>query len=69
MATKRRYDAFLFGTGVEPETFCCAECGYESASRKNFRRTEDGEARTCSTGHYEKDGALKRQRNTYARGR
>jgi hypothetical protein len=67
MTTKRRMDAFLFGTGVEPETFCCAECGYASASRKNFRRSEDGEARTCSTGHYEKNGELKRAKNTYAK--
>jgi hypothetical protein len=66
---KRRTDAFLYGTGVEPPApFCCAECGYESASRKNFRRTEDGEGRTCSTGHYtSKDGELKRQKNAYAR--
>lgn len=70
MVEKRRFDAFLVGSGVEPpEPFCCAECGYQSTSRKNFRRSEDGEGRTCSTGHYEKNGELKRQKNAYARSR
>ena len=50
------------------ETFSCAECGYASTNRKNFRRTDDGAAHTCSTGHYtDKSGELKRQKNTYAR--
>jgi hypothetical protein len=68
MPSQRRNDAFNLGQGIEPEQHVCAECGYVHANRKNFKRTEDGDAYTCSTGHYEdRDGNLKRQRNTYAR--
>lgn len=71
MNTKRRTEAFQFGMGVEPQQHCCAECGYTSANRKNFKRSgEDGEARTCSTGHYtDAEGNLKRAINPYARRR
>jgi len=67
----RRSAAFSFGQGIEPEptpTCQCAECGYEHTNRKNFKRTEDGEGYTCSTGHYERDGQLKRAKNAYAKG-
>ena len=53
MATARRTSAFQAGTGVEPESHVCAECGYSHTNRKNFKRTEDGEGYTCSTGHYQ----------------
>lgn len=66
MNTKRRYDAFVGGMGVEQPSYTCAECGYSSQNRKNFRNAEDGH--TCSTGHYtDKQGELKRQKNVYAR--
>lgn len=68
----RRMDAFAFGQGIEPEappTHVCAECGYEHTNRKNFKRTEGGDGFTCSTGHYERGGQLKRNRNAYAKGR
>jgi hypothetical protein len=65
---KRRYDAFTQGMGVEPPSYTCGECGYQSQNRKNFRNAEDGH--TCSTGHYtSKEGELKRQKNVYARPR
>lgn len=69
MAARRRNDAFNFGQGIEPEQHICADCGYAHPSRKNFKRSEDGEHVTCSTGHYEKDGEMRRAKNTYARGR
>ena len=66
---KRRLDAFNFGTGVESEpAYVCADCGYSSDNRKNFRRSEEGH--TCSTGHYtDKEGETKRAINPYARKR
>lgn len=65
--TAKRLDAFSYGLGVEQEMHTCAECGYTSANRKNFRRSEGGDF-TCTTGHYtSKQGELKRQKNTYAR--
>ncbi len=70
MATsnRARLDAFSMGMGIEPEQHVCAECGYAHASKKNFRKLPDGEGVTCSTGHYEdREGNLKRARNTYAR--
>lgn len=67
----RRLDAFNYGQGIEPEptpTHVCAECGYEHTNRKNFKRTDDGDAYTCSTGHYQdREGNLKRQANFYAK--
>lgn len=67
---QRRLDAFSFGMGVEPEQHTCTECGYSSPSRKNFKRSEDGDGLSCSTGHYtNKAGETKRQKNLYARGR
>jgi hypothetical protein len=60
--------AFQQGAGNAPEapSYCCAECGYTSGNRRNFRSS--GEGKTCSTGHYEdKDGALKRARNPYSK--
>jgi hypothetical protein len=54
--------------GVEPEQRVCSECGYVHTSRRNFKKTDDGDGLTCSTGHYTDDeGNLKRNRNTYAR--
>ena len=68
MATARRTGAFQQGMGVEPETHVCADCGFTHTNRKNFRRSDDGEGYTCSTGHYvNKDGETKRQANLYAR--
>lgn len=65
---KRRYDAFTLGMGVEAPNYTCAECGYQSGNRKNFRNADEGH--TCSTGHYtNKTGELKRQKNVYARPR
>ena len=70
MVEKRRLDAFSYGRGVEQPSYTCAECGYTSSSRKNFRRSDDGDSHTCSTGHYtNKAGETKRQKNTYARPR
>jgi hypothetical protein len=66
MRSGRNTQSFLIGAGEEPQQYCCAECGYASENRKHFRNTEDGGAKTCSTGHYEKDGELKRARNPYA---
>lgn len=67
MTAKRRLDAFSYGLGVEPEIHACAECGYTSENRKNFRRSDDGSF-TCTTGHYtSKQGEMKRQKNAYAR--
>ena len=64
----RRLDAFTQGQGLETPTFTCSECGYQHASKKNFRRSEDGHV--CSTGHYvNKDGETKRQSNQYAKRR
>lgn len=70
MATPRRLSAFDMGQGIEPEAppvHTCNDCGYAHTNRKNFKRTDNGEGFTCSTGHYERGGALKRQKNTYAR--
>lgn len=54
--------------GIEKESHVCAECGFTHTNRKNFKRTDDGDGYTCSTGHYEtKSGELKRQANFYAR--
>lgn len=66
MTAKGRLDAFSEGLGVEPITYACAECGYTSENRKNFRRSDTGDF-TCTTGHYTKGGELKRQKNAYAR--
>ena len=64
-----RLDHFDRGRGIEPPEFTCAECGYTSDKRRNFRRSgEDGHV--CSTGHYvNKDGETKRAINPYARKR
>jgi len=68
MPSARRNSAFQAGMGVEPEQHTCSECGYAHTNRKNFKRTEDGEGYTCSTGHYQdREGNLKRQANFYAR--
>lgn len=69
MPTARRNEAFNFGRGIEPEQHVCADCGYAHPSRKNFKKGADEGSMTCSTGHYEKDGVLKRQKNAYARPR
>jgi hypothetical protein len=67
--TKRRLESFAQGAGVEQTSYCCADCGYTSTNRRNFRSTEGGE-KTCSTGHYvNKEGETKRQINPYARRR
>jgi hypothetical protein len=63
----RNTQAFLIGSGQGPEPYVCSECGYSSANRKHFKKGEGGEGHTCSTGHYDKDGELKRARNPYAR--
>lgn len=69
MVAKRRLDSFSYGLGVEPISHTCADCGYSSENRKNFKRSESGEF-TCSTGHYtDKEGETKRAINPYARGR
>jgi hypothetical protein len=69
MADKRRFEAFAQGAGVEQTSYCCAECGYTSTNRRNFKSVGEGE-KTCSTGHYEdKEGNLKRAINPYARRR
>lgn len=63
----RRNDAFALGQGIEPEQHVCADCGYAHTNRKNFKNGENG-TKTCSTGHYEdRDGNIKRAKNTYAR--
>jgi hypothetical protein len=69
MATAgRRTAAFQQGQGIEPEAHICAECGFSHTNRRNFKRTDDGEGYTCSTGHYEdREGNLKRAKNAYAR--
>jgi hypothetical protein len=70
MTAQRRLDAFVYGMGVEEPQHACDDCGYTSTNRKNFRRSEEGEGYTCSTGHYtDKSGDLKRQKNPYARPR
>ena len=67
MNKKRRLDAFSYGLGVEPISHTCADCGYSSENRKNFRRSDSGDL-VCTTGHYtDKAGEMKRQRNAYAR--
>ena len=67
MQAGRNFLSFQVGAGTapEPSSYCCADCGYESTNRKHFK--SQGEGKTCSTGHYEKDGGLKRARNPYAR--
>lgn len=68
MTTPRRLGAFDAGRGIEAQTHECSECGYSHTNRKNFRRSDDGEGYTCSTGHYTtKDGEKKRQANFYAK--
>jgi hypothetical protein len=69
MPGTRRLDAFAAGQGQEPVQHVCSECGYTHTNRKNFKRSDDGEGYTCSTGHYERNGELKRAKNTYARPR
>jgi hypothetical protein len=70
MPSTRRQDAFAYGMGIEDPSYSCSECGYKSGNRKNYRRTEDGDGHTCSTGHYtDKNGELKRQKNPYAKPR
>ena len=68
MATNRRLvEAFGYGLGAEAVSHTCAECGYTSENRKNFRRSDDGDL-VCTTGHYTtKDGDMRRQKNAYAR--
>ena len=68
MPQEARSHAFAVGAGTAPvrETRSCAQCGYTSANNKLFRK--DGDGHTCSTGHYEKDGQLKRAKNPYAKG-
>lgn len=67
MTTGRRTAAFQAGQGIEQPTHVCSECGFTHTNRRNFKRTEDGDGYTCSTGHYEdREGNLKRQRNGYA---
>lgn len=66
----RSNEHFLLGQGVEPETHCCAECGFEHAKKKLFKKGEEEGKLTCSTGHYQdKEGSLKRARNPYAQRR
>lgn len=72
MATQqRRLSAFDIGQGIEPEpapVHTCADCGYAHTNRKNFKRTDDGDGFTCSTGHYSpSEGVLKRNKNGYAK--
>jgi hypothetical protein len=62
----KRLEHFDRGRGIEPEEHVCAECGYSSPQRKNFRRAESG-GLTCSTGHYHKEGEMRRARNPYAK--
>jgi hypothetical protein len=72
MVTKgRSFNSFQQGAGTAPEppSYECAECGYASGNRKHFKSGGEEGGKTCSTGHYEKDGALKRAKNPYARGR
>jgi hypothetical protein len=65
MPAGRSNEHFLIGTGVQPEEFQCADCGYTHSKKKLFKQSENG--LTCSTGHYEsKDGQPKRNRNPYA---
>ena len=63
----RNTQSFEEGAGTAPEAphYCCADCGYESSNRRHFRSAENG--KTCSTGHYEKDGEMKRAINPYAK--
>jgi hypothetical protein len=65
----RNVQSFQVGAGTAPEEphYLCADCGYESSNRRHFRSADNG--KTCSTGHYEKDGELKRSINPYARRR
>jgi hypothetical protein len=66
MPSGRNNEQFLLGTGVQPESYVCADCGYTHTKKKLFKKSENG--LTCSTDHYEsKDGQLKRNRNPYAR--
>lgn len=55
------------GTATEAPSYCCSECGYTSSNRRHFRSGSEEGAKTCSTGHYEKDGQLKRAINPYAK--
>lgn len=65
MPSGRNNEQFLIGTGVQPEQFTCADCGYTHTKKKLFKQSEHG--LTCSTGHYEnKSGEAKRNRNPYA---
>ena len=67
---KRRLEHFDQGRGVEQPVITCSECGYQHTSSRNFRRSEDGQGHTCSTGHYvNKAGETKRQANLYAKRR
>lgn len=70
MPSTRRQDAFAYGMGVEEANYSCAECGYTSTNRKNFRRSDSGDGHVCTTGHYtDKSGELKRAKNPYAKPR
>lgn len=65
-----RAESFMSGAGIPvpeapaPPTRTCSACGFESPNRKHFKK--DGDGHTCSTGHYEKNGELKRAKNGYA---
>jgi len=71
MLKGRNFDSFQQGAGTAPEptSYECAECGFSSSNRKHFKSSGEDGQKTCATGHYERDGQLKRQKNMYARGR
>ena len=53
MPSKRRNTAFIQGLSQGlAESYRCHECGYESPSRKNFKRSAYSRNHlVCSTGH------------------
>lgn len=55
------------GVAPPPKTPCCAECGFEHASSKNFKKS--GDDYVCRTGHYTDSatGELRRAKNPFAR--
>ena len=71
MLKGRNFSSFQQGAGTAPEAreYECAECGFASTNRKHFKSGSEEGTKTCATGHYEKDGEIKRARNPYARGR
>ena len=71
MPKGRNFTSFQEGAGTAPEatSYCCAECGFASSNRKHFKSGNEEGTKTCATGHYERDGELKRAKNMYARGR